>query len=137
MTARMAFLPMIAGAVALAISTIPTAADARGEERPWWEKSNCLGLKGVSWIECQKAISRNKRDRKAGRPASNQAWWEESKCLGLEGISWATCQKARSENKRDPGANANPWEKGKCLGLTGLSFVECHKERKRSKREDR
>jgi hypothetical protein len=116
---------------------LPTPAAARGEDRPWWEKSNCQGFKGVSWIECQKAVSQNKRDRKAGREPSNAAWWNESKCLGLEGASWASCQKARSDAKQNPGNLADPWTGNKCLGLAGLAFVECHKERKRQKRDGR
>jgi hypothetical protein len=103
----------------------------RSDDRPWWEKSNCLGLKGVSWGECQKAISQNKRDRKAGRRPSNAAWWEESKCLGLTGLSWSTCQKGRSEAKRSPRIGGDPWVRGKCLGLEGLPFVECQNDRKR------
>jgi hypothetical protein len=101
------------------------------EPEPWWEASNCQGIKGVSWIECQKAISRNKRDRKAGQRPSNVAWWAESKCLGLTGISIANCQKALSEAKRRGGAVHDPWTGNRCLGLEGLSFVECQKMRKR------
>lgn len=127
-------LTLIAAALALAAGAPPAFAKSGDEDRTWWEKSNCQGMKGVSWIECQKAVSQNKRDRKAGRPPSNQAWWDESKCLGLEGISWANCQKARSEAKRDPGAARDPWAKNQCIGLEGLAFVECHKARKREER---
>lgn len=127
-------LPLIAAAMALATGAPPAASQSRGEERPWWEKSNCQGMEGVSWIECQKAISRNKRDRKAGRPASNEAWWDKSKCLGLQGISWANCQKSRSAAKRNDAPARDPWAKNQCIGLEGLAFVECHRARKRRER---
>jgi hypothetical protein len=137
MTSYINLTTLFAGVVALATASLPTVAQARDQDRPWWEKSNCQGMEGVSWIECQKAISQNKRDRKAGRAPSNQAWWNESKCLGLEGISWANCQKARSGGKRNPAATSDPWAKNRCIGLQGLAFVECHKARKRADRGGR
>jgi hypothetical protein len=126
------FKPMllVAGAIAFALGALPADAAPRAQDRPWWEKSNCLGLEGVSWIECQKSISQNKRDRKAGRPVSNRPWWEESKCLGLKDAAWTTCQRGRSDAKRNPGAARDPWTQNHCLGLEGLSFVECIKDRK-------
>jgi hypothetical protein len=130
MSVPMPLLPLVAAALALAAGLAP--GEARAQERPWWEKSNCQGMEGVSWIECQKAVSQNKRDREAGRPPSNQAWWDKSKCLGLEGISWANCQKARSAAKRNDAVARDPWATNQCIGLAGLAFVECHKARRRA-----
>jgi len=97
-------ITLIAGVIALAGAMIPTLSSAGEQKREWWEKSHCLGLEGVSWIECQKAISQNKRDRKQGLdPAESTQWWEKSHCLGLEGASWIECQKALKQKKRERG----------------------------------
>jgi hypothetical protein len=122
---------LLAGVFALAFGIAP-AADA--QDKPWWEASNCAGMKGVSWIECQKAVSRNKRDRKSGRPPSNQAWWNESKCLGLEGLNWSRCQLARKQGGGPSARARDPWVEGKCIGLSGLAFIECEKDRKQRRR---
>jgi hypothetical protein len=135
-------LPLIAGMIALVASAIvPAAAPAREPDQPWWDKSKCIGLEGLSWSMCQKARSQRKRDIKAGRdPNQRPDWTENSKCLGLEGVAWGTCQKARSQRKRDIKAGRDPnqrpewWEKSKCLGLEGLSWIECQKALKQKKR---
>lgn len=135
-------ITLIASVIALTGGAmIPSVASAGDEQREWWEKSNCQGFEGATWIECQKAISQNKRDRKRGvEPTGGADWMLKTRCQGLEGVSWIECQKAISQNKRDRKQGIETdrpewWEQSHCLGLEGLSWSECQKALKQKKRE--